>query len=84
MSLKMRIPGVGMSSAYMSVPTLPVPAAHLLGKQEGSLYPVFTLTRFDSMLEAALLIRVVGLARGHGWVHEVLSGGPVVQAEPQA
>lgn len=54
------------------------------GKQEGSLYPVFTLTRFDSMLEAALLIRVVGLARGHGWVHEVLSGGPVVQAEPQA
>lgn len=35
MSLKMRIPGVGMSSAYTSVPTLPVPAAHLLGKQEG-------------------------------------------------
>ena len=54
------------------------------GKQEGSLYPVFTLTRFDSMLEAALLIRVIGLARGHGWVHKVLSGGPVVQAEPQA
>ena len=53
-------------------------------KQEGSLYPVFTLTRFDSMLEAALLICVIGLARGHSWVHEVLSGGPVVQAEPQA
>lgn len=36
------------------------------------------------MLEAALLICVIGLARGHSWVHEVLSGGPVVQAEPQA
>lgn len=53
------------------------------GKQEGSLYPVFTLTRFDSMLEAALLIGIVGLAGRHSWVHEVLSGGPVVQAEPQ-
>ena len=54
------------------------------GKQEGSLYPVFTLTRFDSMLEAALFICIIGLAGGHCWVHEVLSGRPVVQAEPQA
>lgn len=63
-------------------PCSPLPSQE--GKQEGSLYPVFTLTRFDSMLEAALLICVVGLAGCHCWVHEVLSGGPVVQAEPQA
>lgn len=41
-----------------------------------------SLARFDSVLEAALLIRIIGLARCHRWVHEVLSGGPVVQAEP--
>lgn len=54
------------------------------GKQEGSLYPVFTLTRFDSMLESALLISIIGLAGSHRRVHEVLSGRPVIQAKPQA
>lgn len=54
------------------------------GKQEGSLYPVFTLTRFDSMLESALFVSVIGLAGSHRRVHEVLSGRPVIQAKPQA
>lgn len=74
-------PDVGVSMWSCS-PRGPLPSQE--GKQEGSLYPVFTLTRFDSMLEAALLICIVGLAGRHCWVHEVLSGGPVVQAEPQA
>lgn len=70
--------------ALPAIPSGGGPLPSQEGKQEGSLYPVFTLTRFDSMLEAALFICIVGLARGHGGVHEVLSGGPVVQAEPQA
>lgn len=36
------------------------------------------------MLESALLIRIIGLARSHRWVHEVVSGRPVIQAKPQA
>lgn len=72
----------GSPPSRLSHTLWPLPSQE--GKQEGSLYPVFTLTRFDSMLEAALFVCVVGLARCHRGVHEVLSGGPVVQAQPQA
>lgn len=90
LSLPLSVPGAHMEfpipcgRALPAIPSGGGPLPSQEGKQEGSLYPVFTLTRFDSMLEAALFICIVGLARGHGGVHEVLSGGPVVQAEPQA
>lgn len=54
------------------------------GKQEGSLYPVFTLTRFDSMLEAALFVCIIGLAGGHCWVYtKSCLGGRLFRQSPR-
>ena len=43
--------------------------------------PVFTLPRLDAVLEAALLVCIVGLARRRGGVHKLLFGRQVVQTQ---
>lgn len=52
--------------------------------EEKGEYPVFTLARLHPVLEAALLVRVVGLAGSRGRVDELLPGGRVVQADPHS
>jgi len=47
-------------------------------------YPVFTLTRLHSVLETALLVCIIGLARGCGGVNKFLFGGNIVQAGTHA
>lgn len=44
-----------------------------------STHRVFTLSRSDAVLEAALFICVVGLTRRCGGVHKLLLGRDVVQ-----
>lgn len=53
-------------------------------EEEVSRYPVFTLPRLHSVLEAALLVCIVGLAGGRGGVHKLLLGGDVVEAGTHA
>lgn len=48
--------------------------------QSGGAHRVFTLARADAVLEAALLVCVVGLPRRRGGIHELLLGRDVVEA----
>lgn len=45
-----------------------------------STHRIFTLSWSDAILEAALLVGVVGLTRCRGWIHKLLLGWDVIQA----
>lgn len=47
-------------------------------------FPVFTLTRLHSVLEAALLVCIISLAWGCGGVHKLLLGGHIIEAGTHA
>lgn len=50
-----------------------------VGKYRRSTHRIFTLSRSDAVLEAALFVCIVGLTRCCGGVHKLLLGRDVVQ-----